>query len=132
MAAVSAFAVVESPNIVGYTSTSMEAAKYMMYAPQFVDVKTEATALDSIMSNVPGVNWDEEGTFVNTATILQVFNGTTYNTYYYLNDGAISETETKAGWCDARGEITNVEIPVGQGFWVKPTTGAFTITFKKK
>ncbi len=83
---------------------------------------------------IVGVDYDDAGAWMNSAPQIQVPSALGYDIYYYLNDGwydnGTPDGDYKAGWCDARGEITDVQIPVGQGFWVKPTTGAFTITFK--
>ena len=119
---------IESSNIVGYTQKDVEQAKYVMYAPQFVTVDSGAVDLSEIMSGVPGTDWDEDGTYVNTAAILQIFNGTKYTTYYYLNDGAVSETETAKGWCDAAGDIAEIEFTPGMAAWLRFTPASSSVT----
>ena len=89
---------------------------------------TSKVAFDGIV----GVDWDEEDAWMNTAPQIQVPSAAGYTTYYYLNDGTYNEAgDTKAGWCNANAEIVDDIVPVAQGFWVKPVTGAFNMVFKK-
>ena len=68
---------------------------------------------------------------------IQVWTGSEYNIYYYfnnawdasLNDGQGGET---TGWADGLfGAVVTTPIPVGQGFWLKATTSATTVTVNK-
>ena len=86
-------------------------------------------------SEMVGVDWDDRDLFLKTASQIQIPKTGGYNTYYYLNDGwfddGTEEGDFKAGWCDAGGNIVDVEVPVGQGFWTKGVSGAGWLNFKK-
>ena len=92
-------------------------------------------ALKASFEGIVGVDYDDGGAWMKTAPQIQIPSEGGYDTYYYLNDGwydnGTADGDYKAGWCDFRGEIVDVTVPAGQGFWVKPVTGAFSIKFTK-
>ncbi len=81
--------------------------------------------------NLIGVNYGNGEDFLSTAPQIQVWNGSSYDVYYYLNDAYISDTEIPKGWADVMGNYVNTAIAPGAGFWAKGTTGAFTMVFEK-
>lgn len=91
-------------------------------------VKLNGPNIDS--SEVIGVNWDKAGTFRSTASQIQVPSDAGYTTYFYINDAYVSKTVSVPGWADGSGNLVDVEIPAGQGFWTKGVSGAFALTFK--
>ena len=82
-------------------------------------------------SEVIGVDYDKKKEFQSTASQIQVPNGGAYTTYYYLNDAYDEATDQEVpGWANGSGDLVDVEIPAGQGFWTKGVSGAFGLTFK--
>ena len=82
-------------------------------------------------------NWYVTSESQQSAAQIQVWTGSEYNIYYYfnnawdasLNDGQGGET---IGWADGLfGAVVTTPIPVGQGFWLKATTSATTVTVNK-
>ena len=130
------FAELASANTVGYATKNCPANKFMHAAAQFEDVTSGKLFLDSVMSGLEGVDYDDAGAFEGTAPHIQVVKADgTPDMYYYLNDGWYDNGTTdggfKAGWCDNLGNIADVNIAAQAGFWVKATTGALTFTYKK-
>lgn len=85
-------------------------------------------------SDIVGVNFDEELNFQTTAPqiLVQKASGAGYDSYYFLNDAYIEETDsTTTGWADSNGNYVSTTIPVGAGFWSKGVTGEVTFTFSK-
>ena len=125
---------IESSNIVGYTTQNADKGKFIIVGTGFEAVKG-GTAINEVLSGVQGVDFDEDGAFMDTAAQVQIPNGVGYDTYYFLNDGwyddGTAEGATKAGWSDSMGNIVDAVIPVGQGFWTKGVAGAFGLTFTK-
>ena len=96
----------------------------MHAAAQFEDVTSGKLFLDSVMSGLEGVDYDDAGAFEGIAPHIQVVKADgTPNKYYYLNDGwydnGTADGGFKAGWCDNLGNIVDLEITPGTGFWLK-------------
>ena len=82
-------------------------------------------------------NWNVTSESLDSAAQIQVWTGSEYQKYYYfsnawdqsLNDGQGGE---RTAWADGLfGAVPTEKIPVGQGFWVKATTSATTVTINK-
>jgi len=87
------------------------------------------------MSSADIVGVDYSKGYAEMAPQLQVWNGSSYDVYYYCNDAwyddGTEEGDVKPGWADTDGFlIEGVTIPAMAGFWTKGVTGAFTLTFK--
>jgi hypothetical protein len=91
---------------------------------------TQMTSADLV-----GVDFDYDDLFLKTASQIQVPNGVSYTTYYYLNDAWYADGTpagaTKPGWADKGGNLVDATILAMQGFWTKGVSGAFTLTFNK-
>ena len=95
-----------------------------------MDIVLNSGKMSSV--DVKGVDFDEEGSFRDTATQIQVPATVGYDTYYYLNNAWSTETGTEvAGWADAAGDLASGVIPAAQGFWTKGVSGAFNLKFIK-
>ena len=82
-------------------------------------------------------NYEVTSASKQSAAQIQVWTGSEYVYYYYfsnawdpsLNGGQGGET---AAWADGLfGVVVTDKIPVGQGFWLKATTSATTVTVNK-
>ena len=114
----------ESANIVGYANKAVPANTFVQAGAQFFDVATDTLALDKVMSGLAGVDYDDAAAFTGTAPHIQVVGITGVpSKYYYLNDGwydnGTPDGDFKPGWCDAGGNIVDLEITPGTGFWLK-------------
>lgn len=102
-----------------------------------VDIQlNEGTQMTSANITPVAIDWesDDYTVFRDAATQLQIWNGTVYDTAYYVSnawyDNGTPDGDYKAGWCDGDGLLwENYTIPAGNGFWVKATSGACTLTF---
>ena len=114
----------ESANIVGYANKTLPANKFIQAGAQFFDVATDKLTLDTVMKGLPEVFFDEDYVFTATAPHIQVVGADGFSTlYYYLQDGwynnGTEDGAFKPGWCNDSGEITDLEITPGSGFWMK-------------
>ena len=81
------------------------------------------------------IDWDGDPTaYQNTATQLQIWNGSLYDYAYYVSnawfDNGTEEGDYKEGWCDLDGLLReDYFIPVGYGLWIKASSGACTLEF---
>ena len=81
------------------------------------------------------IDWEGDYmAFYNTATQLQIWNGSDYDMAYYVSnawyDNGTEDGDYKEGWCDGDGVLREgYSIPVGYGFWIKATSGACTLEF---
>ena len=82
-------------------------------------------------------NWEVTSESQQAAPQIQVWTGSGYKYYYYfsnafdpsLNNGQGGET---TAWADGNfGVVITEKIPTGQGFWLKATTSATTVTVNK-
>ncbi len=81
-------------------------------------------------SGLTGVLYDDVGMWRDTAPRIDVYKEDgSYEFYYYLKDAAVDASTFKEGWANSLGDYVDATIPVGAGFWVKATTGEFTINF---
>ena len=94
-------------------------------------------------SEIEPVEYDDNLTFLNTATQIQIPNSKGYDTIYFINGAADvnekgEDVYDKVGWADGAGnyiggayDSTELKgnITVMQGFWVKGVNGASAITF---
>ena len=119
------FSDVTSANIVGYAKKNCGANIFVQAGAQFESVKDGLLKADEIFSGLPGVDYDYGGDFLATAPQIQVVatDGSGKPTaYFYLNDGYVeADGSTKPGWCDSFGNIVDLTIVAGSGFWLKNT-----------
>ena len=120
----------ESANVVGYTTKTIPAGKYMMVAVQFDTTEnTEMNVDQAIKVNKAGKAWasatDETcipNWFAN-APCIKIPKGTVdkgYTDLYYAKDACDADDDwaLKPGWADESGMmVKNVTIPEGMGFW---------------
>ena len=60
---------------------------------------------------------------------LQVWNGTGYTMYYYVNDAYIEASDEEVtGWADKGGDYTTATIAPGTGYWYKYPEAASSFT----
>ena len=113
-----------SANVVGYANKAVPANTFVQAGAQFFDVASDTLILDKVMSGLAGVDYDDAAAYTGTAPHIQVV-GTdgVPAMYYYLNDGwydnGTADGDFKAGWCDSAGNIVDLEITPGMGFWLK-------------
>ena len=144
MAAVGAFAVVESPNIVGYASPACNYG-WKIYGAQFLSTSGAAANIQDLVvigNDAEKVYWDADNNFRDKAPHLQIPNrttpGGTAEKYYFIQDAwypveGNDEGATKPGWADGDGSLVmDVTVTPGMAFWIKnqqPTsTEDFTVT----
>ncbi|MGN0847120.1 MAG: hypothetical protein ACI4RA_07030 [Kiritimatiellia bacterium] len=100
------------------------ANKFSQCGAQFEIVETGKLALDTTFKGLPGVDYDDEDIWMATAPHIQIVKADgTPDMYWFLNDGwyddGSDEGSTKAGWCDVAGNLVDLEIVPGAGFWTK-------------
>ena len=98
------------------------------------NVYPEAVTINSAAmtsSDISGVDYDDGGTWKNTAPQIQVPNSAGgYTLYYYLND-AWDGSKGVPGWANSMGDLASGTIPAAQGFWTKGVSAPFTLRFAK-
>ena len=123
---------IESSNIVGYDTKSLEKGKFYILGVQF-EGTDGSMDINTICSGLTGVEYDDDFAFQSTAPQIQVPNAKgTYDLYFYLTNGYYIDSEgneaEKPGWCDLGGTIAgNVEagaladgvLTSGVSVWVK-------------
>ena len=123
---------VESANTVGYTTASVAKDTYYMLGLQYENVGGGAILVqDLVKGTFQGVNFDENGAFLQTAPQLQVWTPSGYNTYFYLNDAydaVINDGTVYTGWADNFGNYVTATVSAGQGAWFKDPNEACTVT----
>ena len=126
---------VESSNVVGYTTKSVEGGKFYLVGTQFNKTGDAAGAIDvndliTLSSSIIPGEYDSD--FVG-APEIQALNaaGTGYNKYYYISDATDDDDEPLGFncWADIDGyQLKDSDkIAIGKGFWLKPSA-AGTIT----
>ena len=120
------FADVTSANVVGYATKNCPGNTFMHAGAQFESIEDGQLLLDKTMSGLPGADFDDEFVFLSTAPHIQVVKDDGIpDMYYYLNDGwyplfpGDEEGDVKPGWCDSNGNIADLRITPGSGFWLK-------------
>ena len=122
----------ESANIVGYANKAVPANTFVQAGAQFFDVATDTLDLSKVVTGLAGVDYDDQFAFQATAPHIQVVGLDGFSTlYYYLNDGwydnGTPDGDFKPGWCDAGGNIVDLVVEEGAGFWYKASVdGNFT------
>jgi hypothetical protein len=119
---------VNSANTVGYTTANVPQDTFYMLGLQYEKVGGGAMSVQEVKGTFNGVNYDDNGAFLQTAPKLQVWTPSGYDLYYYLNDAWSAGDVYSAGWSDSWGVLATGSFPVGYGFWFKPTT-AVTASF---
>ena len=82
-------------------------------------------------------NWNVTSESKQKAAQIQVWTGSEYTFYYYFSNAWDPTLDNGNGgevtaWADGLiGEVVADKIPVGQGFWLKATTSATTVTVNK-
>ena len=88
--------------------------------------------INDLLTGFEGTDYDDDRNFVNTAAQVQIPDGAGFIAYYYLNNAwdATNKKEV-AGWADALGDYArDGNIKVGEGFWTKGVSKAFTLTLQ--
>ena len=111
--------------MVGYATDTLAQNKFIIKAIQFEDIASGAVDANKVLSGFKGVDYDEASAFKLTAPqILVQAAGAGYNTYYYLNDAYVEETDsTKPGWADLNGNYVDLALTPGTAVWVKVPGG---------
>ena len=94
------------------------------YLPIALDVNDDKQVT---FEGIIGVDYDDYDEFLSTAPQIQVWNGSEYSKFYYLN----AHSGNDAGWCDDWGDPVEETIPAGRGFWLWAKTGAVNVMFTK-
>ena len=126
-AAVGFSAGVESQNIVGYATTPSQIAanKFTLGTASFEGLGQNAVvSISNLLTTTaaPG-GYD---TMITSAPQIQVWNGTGYDMYYYINDAGDNMDET--GWSDGAGYIATATAACGTGYWYKVPQAASEYT----
>lgn len=111
----SAFAAIESSNVVGYQGKALKGNNYFTFVvPTFNVVDTNATMkLKDIKLAYDGDGASDQNIWTLT------LGGATKKAYYYVNEEAAATEEVAVGWYEDTGfsiPADEVEIPYGQGF----------------
>ena len=126
----------ESANVVGYSTQSVEANQFYMVGVQLADVAGNGTVanFNTLISTTcaPGTYGDGNDGTMNNAPMIQVLtaDGKGYSYFYYINDaddGTGNYVATE--WVDAQGYNLTEEAAqsLSKGFWFKSATaGAIT------
>jgi len=106
---------------VGYASRSGAAlgkGKFTMVTPNFCDIGSDTIKIATICTpvNVEACSYDDVDT---DGAELQVWNGATYDMYYYINDAFDDENDGLTGWAKDGEIATTVGTDVTYGFWIR-------------
>ena len=86
-----------------------------------------ALYLTKLTTTIPAVSYDVRE---DQGAALQVWNGGSYDFYWYINDAGDNMDET--GWSDVGGYVMeDVAADSTKGFWINSPSAAGTITFEK-
>lgn len=113
---------VESANVVGYTSATLEANKFYLIAAQFQDTTGTSVDLQDFIksSDMAGsADFDDE-----TAPNLKIWNGNNYDDYFFWAEDYFGEENV---WCDGGMKVDDVSVDIGNGAFLK-VKNACTIT----
>ena len=109
------------------TEITCKEAKYTMVA-NFMPVELDLNNSDQVtFDGLIGTDYDDMDEFLETASEIQLWEGSGYTHYYYLN----AHSDYATGWCDDWGDYLTDTIPVGRGFWAWAKTGTYKFCFKK-
>ena len=136
-----AFGAVESANVVGYTTKTIPAGKYMMIAVQFDTTAGAAMNADQAFKlDKAGRAWASPDApecipnWFETAPCLKIPKGTVdklYTDLYYAED-ACDESDgyaLKPGWADQYGMLVKAPaLLAGYGVWIKAGSEDVTVT----
>ena len=116
--------------VVGYVNrgTDVAANQFTMVTMPFAGVG-DADGLISIQNVIfpSGVVACSDADSLTDGAQIQVWTGSSYKMYYYINDGFDDDNDDLTGWGDA-GEIVNTKYAPGTGFWFRYPKGAANYT----
>ena len=126
IAAVGAFAAVESANVVGYNSINVARGGYVLASPQFKDCAETTDVMDLaklITTDAPCIDmsdtsWEADG-YCATIMVKTSEANPIYDCYYYCYDSDTAEPEpATAGWWkgDLATPLTD-KLALGRGAW---------------
>ncbi|MBQ6341076.1 MAG: hypothetical protein IJI36_18225 [Kiritimatiellae bacterium] len=109
-----------SSDIVGYQGITVTAGKLHCVGLQFGDVGADGELSISSLatSNISAGLWESMST---DAPCIMIYNGSSYDYYYYISDAGENYDET--GWADGDGNIVTATEPVGSGLWLRIPEG---------
>ncbi len=126
---------VYSQNVVGYINQTIPGGgKFAEYANQLVngsDVNQSNNAVNTVLAS--GLVSDPNGPCsTGSNTVLYVFNGSSYNLYFYFNvadGGNYGVNGSTAGWYDQGGTAAPVSLIQGGSTYLQNAfTGPITVT----
>lgn len=120
------FGDITSANIVGYANTDeIGASKFTLGTASFEAVGSDGLVAvkDMVKTSIDPVGYNDRET---EGAMLQVWNGSAYDFFYYINDAGDNYDET--GWADDTGYVTDMKVAPGTGYWYKaPAKSTFTL-----
>ena len=128
----------ESANVVGYTTKTVEAGKFYLIAVQFNDASSSTKGsidMNSLIKLSPEITAGTYAASFAGASEIQVLNAaaTGYDMYYYISD-ATDTNDDPVGyncWSDMDGYILEGnQVEAGASFWIKGNA-AGTMGFTK-
>ena len=117
-----------SSSVVGYVKrgTDVAANKFTMVTMPFSGVGDDVISIQDVITPV-GVTAVSDADSLTDGAQLQVWTGSTYKMYYYINDGFDDDNDNLTGWGDA-GEIVQTQYAPGTGFWFRYPKAAANYT----
>lgn len=116
------FAQVESVNVVGYTSTGLNASRFFMYGMNFDKVGGGDLKVSDL---IPSVGWTTDQDQIQIANVNPTTGIIEFDIYTYFNyDPNYVNFDDPEGWYDASGTKVNdtLSLSAGLGFWIKTAT----------
>ena len=92
----------------------------------FTSVGEDVVCIQDVITPV-GVEACSDADSSTDAAQLQVWTGSGYKLYYYINDGFDDDNDDLTGWADA-GEIVYTKYAPGTGFWFRYPKAAANYT----
>ncbi len=115
-----------STSVVGYNTQAVQGDKLYCIGLQFADVGSAsdmATIASLATSGITAGAYDTMGT---DAPCIMIYNGATYDYYYYISDAYDSEGNEVTAWADNNGDEATTQKPLGTGCWLRLPAGTAT------
>ena len=126
VAAAGGLMAIESANVVGYNTQAVQGDKLYCIGLQFADVGS-ASDMASIASLLPsGVTAGAYDTMGTDAPCIMIYNGATYDYYYYISDAYDANGNEVTAWADGGGDETSAQKAIGTGCWLRIPAGKAT------
>ena len=125
VAAAGGLMAIESANVVGYNTQSIQGGKMNCVSFQFADLTASGDLASLANLSTSGLTPGVYNTMETDAPCIMIYDGAGgYNYYYYISDAYDAGGNEVTAWANFSGDVADDTVTLGTGFWLRIPAGS--------